>query len=174
MFSPSDSGMSQLDSDVLLSSIIIHPLTSSRPPAPPEVDEKFAEDYREACLVAALSPKASAALSRRCLQNILREKAEVKQGNLANEIQEVIDSGKLPSYLSDAIDSIRNIGNFAAHPMKNTSTGELIEIEPGEVDWLLDTLESLFDFYFVQPAKLKAKRDVLNKKLAEANKPPMK
>jgi uncharacterized protein Smg (DUF494 family) len=39
---------------------------------------------------------------------------------------------------------------------------------------LLDVLEGLFDFYFVQPAVLQKKRDALNKKLAEAGKPVMK
>jgi hypothetical protein len=44
----------------------------------------------------------------------------------------------------------------------------------GEAEWLLDVLEGLFDFYFVQPALLKAKRDALNKKLKDAGKPAMK
>lgn len=152
----------------------VFPLTSSRPPVPPEVDSAFADDYHEACLVQSLSPKASAALSRRCLQNILREKAQVKKGDLANEIQEVINSGKLPSYLIESIDAVRNIGNFAAHPNKSQSTGEIIDVEPGEAEWLLDVLEGLFDFYFVQPELLKRKRDELNKKLADLGKPQMK
>lgn len=69
---------------------------------------------------------------------------------------------------------MRNIGNFAAHPIKSTNTGEIIDVEPGEAEWLLDVLEGLFDFYFVQPAILKAKRDKLNQKLVDAGKPPMK
>jgi hypothetical protein len=32
----------------------------------------------------------------------------------------------------------------------------------------------LFDFYFVQPEVLKKKREALDKKLADAGKPPMK
>lgn len=44
----------------------------------------------------------------------------------------------------------------------------------GEAEWLLDVLEALFDFYFVQPATLRAKKDALNKKLKEAGKPPIK
>ena len=104
----------------------------------------------------------------------MREKAGVKKGDLAKEIQEVIDSKSLPSYLADNIDAIRNIGNFAAHPQKSTATGEIIDVEPGEAEWLLDVLEMLFDFYFVQPAFAKAKRDVLNLKLLEAGKPAMK
>jgi len=152
----------------------IRPFTSSRPPVPSEVETIFASDYNEACLILTLSPKASAALSRRCLQNILREKAGVKKGDLANEIQQTIDSKSLPSHLSESIDAIRNIGNFAAHPLKSTSTGEIIDVEVGEAEWLLDVKEALFDFYFVQPAILKAKREALNKKLAEIGKPPMK
>jgi len=156
------------------SRISVKPLTSSRPPVPGEVDERFASDYKEACLILTFSPKASAALSRRCLQNILREKAGVKHSDLSKEIQQVIDNNTLPSHLAESIDAIRNIGNFAAHPIKSSSTGEIVEVEVGEAEWILDVLESLFDFYFVQPAILKAKRDALNKKLSDAGKPPMK
>ena len=66
------------------------------------------------------------------------------------------------------------IGNFAAHPIKSNSTGEIVEVEIGEAEWLLDVLELLFDFYFVQPAITKAKREALNQKLLDAGKPPMK
>jgi hypothetical protein len=40
---------------------------------------------------------------------------------------------------------------------KSTTTGVILDAEPGEAEWNLDILESLFDFYFVQPA-LTAKR----------------
>lgn len=155
-------------------SILIYPKGSNRPPVPPEVPKEFAEDYKEACLVLNDSPKASAALSRRCLQNLLREKAGVKPGNLADEIEQVIESGNLPTELADAIDAIRNIGNFAAHPIKSKSTGEIVLVESGEAEWTLDVLESLFEFYFVQPEVLKRKREALNKKLKNAGKKPLK
>ncbi len=152
----------------------VRPFTTNRPPVPPDVDDLFAKDYNEACLILNLSPKASAALSRRCLQNILREKAHVKKGDLSNEIQEVLDNCSLPTHLSSSIDAIRNIGNFGAHPLKSTSTGEIVDVELGEAEWLLDVIESLFDFYFVQPAILQTKKDALNKKLLDLGKPPMK
>jgi len=38
----------------------------------------------------------------------------------------------------------------------------------------LDTLDSLYDFYFVQPADLEAKRAALDQKLADAGKPRLK
>ncbi len=154
--------------------VLIRPKTSKRSPVPPQVPSKFAEDYREACLVLDDSPKASAALSRRCLQYILQEKTGVKHGNLAKEIQEVINNNALPSYISESLDAIRNIGNFAAHPIKSQSTGEIVPVEPGEAEWGLDVIEMLYDFYFVQPDIIKKKRDALNKTLADAGKPPMK
>lgn len=153
---------------------LVWPKGSSRPPVAVEVPKKFADDYSEACLVVADSPKAAAALGRRCLQNILREVAGVKSGNLADEIQQVIDGGKLPSDLNESIDAVRNIGNFAAHPMKSQNSGEIIDVEPNEADWTLDVLEDLFDFYFVRPAQRQKKRDLLNQKLASAGKPAMK
>ena len=154
--------------------IRIYPKGSSRPPVPKEVTEPLASDYPEACLVFSDSEKASAALSRRCLQMLLREKAGVKPGDLYSEIQQTLDSRQLPSHLAAALDSIRVVGNFAAHPIKSTNSGAILDVEPHEAEWLLDTLEGLFDFYFVHPAKLQQKRDALNKKLQEANKPPLK
>src|SRR4051812_31332869 len=64
------------------------PKTTARTPLPKEMDDpQVADDYTEACLVLADSAKASAALSRRCLKHILREKAGVKHGDLNDEIE---------------------------------------------------------------------------------------
>ena len=165
-------GRSMLES--VKSERLIYPRTSSRVPLPKEVPEEFAEVYREACTVLADSPEASTALSRRCLQHLLREKAHVKQSNLTNEIQEVIDSGSLPPYIVEAIDAIRKIGNYAAHLIKSERPGEVVDVEPGEADWNLDVLEALFNYYFVQPATIKKKREILNLKLKEVDKKGMK
>jgi len=154
--------------------ILVYPKAYSRIPVAPEVTAAFAIDYKEACLVLADSSKASAALSRRCLQHILREKAGITQSNLANEIQQALDSNKLPSYLMESLDAVRNIGNFAAHSIKSTSTVEVVDVEPGEAEWNLDVIEALFDFYFVQPEAIKKKRANLNKKLGDAGKPQLK
>lgn len=152
----------------------VRPKAACRPNPPSDVPPHFAQDYIEASLVLSDSPKASAALSRRCLQHILREKAGVKRSDLSREIDEVLASGTLPSHLAEAIDAIRHIGNFAAHPIKATASGEILPVEMGEAEWTLDVLEGLFDFYFVQPALLHRKKAALNAKLASANKPPAK
>jgi hypothetical protein len=153
---------------------LVNPRASGRPPVPPEVPEGIAEDYEEACTVLPFSAKASAALSRRCLQHLLRDVVHVKPGSLASEIQEVLDSRDLPVDMADALDVVRNVGNFAAHPAKSESTGEIVPVEPGEAEWNLDILESLFDFYCVRPAVLRAKREALDAKLKDAGRPPMK
>lgn len=153
---------------------LIYPQVSVRPNAPVEVDEHIAEDFNEACLVLSLSPKASAALSRRCLQGVLRDKAEVKHGSLANEIKQFIENAQAPTHLIKTVDAIRHFGNFAAHPLVDKKTGEIIDVEEGEAEWLLDILDMLFDFYYVQPELAKKKMDELNKKLEAAGKPLMK
>lgn len=158
--------------NVVVDERVLWPKNVARAPIPAEVVEPFASDYKEACLVLADSPKASAALSRRCLQRVLREKGKVTPGNLSSEIDQAMKT--LPTHLAEAIDGVRNIGNFAAHPNKSTNTGEVIDVEPGEAEWLLETLEGLFDFYLVQPARLASRRAALNQKLADAGQKPMK
>ncbi len=116
------------------------------------------------------SPKAAAALSRRCLQHLLRDHVKVKASDLGKEIDEVLALNTLPSDLAHDIDAIRNIGNFAAHPMKSTQSGAILDVEPGEAEWTLTVLEELFDFYFVRTAKRAAQRDALNAKIATAKK----
>lgn len=152
----------------------VWPRGVSRAPMPKEVPQSISQDYTEACLVLTDSPKASAALSRRCLQNLLRQSAGVKEGDLSSEIQQVLDSKQLPSTVADGVDAVRHIGNFAAHPIKSNSTGEIVDVEPHEAEWNLDVLESLFDFYYVLPAKAQAKREALNKKLADSGKPAVR
>jgi hypothetical protein len=148
----------------------IWPLYATRP-IPADVPADIAADYLEAASVLNLSLKASAALSRRCLQSILRGQG-YSQHDLSKQINAALPN--LPSYIAGDVDAIRNIGNFAAHPGKDTNTGALIDVEPGEAEWNLDVLDQLFDFYYVQPARRQAKVAALNTKLQAAGKPPMK
>ena len=153
--------------------ILLKPKRGTRK-IPPEVPEKYAKDFREAVAVLQDSPRASAALSRFCLQKLLREEVKVKHGDLVSEIQQVLDSGKLPSSIAASIDAIRNIGNFAAHPNKSLVSGEIAEVEISEAEWTIDVLESLFDYYLVQPERIRLKTETLNAKLLGMGKPPLK
>jgi hypothetical protein len=153
---------------------VIYPRRSARPPCPPAVPANIASDYNEAGLVLEDSPKASAALSRRCLQNLLREGAKVKPAHrLIDEIKELLERKELPGYLANDVDAIRQIGNFAAHPSKDRNTGEIVEVMPHEAEWNLQVLEGLFDFYYVQPELAKKRRADLDAKLAASGGKPM-
>ena len=153
---------------------IVYPRSSSRPPAPNEVDEEIRSLYDEASLIANDSPRAAGALLRRALQQIIHDTAGIKKRDLNTEIAELIGSNHLPSYITDILDSVRVVGNFAAHPIKSTSTGSIIDVEVGEVELCFDVMEALFDFYFVQPARIAAQKAAINKKLQDAGKPLFK
>lgn len=165
-----------LTSDLSKSSTVtmIFPKTKARRGLSPDIPPDFAKEFGEASQVLPISPNASAAVSRRCLQRLLREKGGVKPGDLSKEIQQVLDSKQLPTHLADAIDAVRAIGNFGAHPIKSTQTGVIVDVEAGEAEWDMDVLEGLFDFYFVQPAQTQRKRTALNQRLSAAKKPPIK
>lgn len=152
---------------------LVYPRFASRPKASSEVPQELATDFNEACLVLGDSPKASAALSRRCLQQLLRLQG-FTQHDLAKAIDAALVSKTIPGSLARNLDAVRNIGNFAAHPQKDSNSGAIVEVEPEEADWNLDVLEGLFDFYYVQPAHDQAKIDALNAKLVSIGKPPMK
>ncbi|MBA4365228.1 MAG: hypothetical protein C0398_04370 [Coprothermobacter sp.] len=147
----------------------MYPLGSLRDPVPPEVPPAIKEDYDEAAQILSLSPKGSAALSRRCLQAVLVDEGGAKKKNLGDQIDEVTPS--IPAYLGEVLDQVRVIGNFSAHPLKDTNSGAIIEVEPGEAEWNLDVLDGLFDFYYVKPATSKRMRAQLDKKLTAAGKP---
>lgn len=122
---------------------------------PPEVIEPYLSDFYEACFVLVDSPRASAALSRHCLQALLRDRADVKPDDLSNEINHVLASKALPPELASSLAATLDVGNFPANPVKNSHPGLIAAVEPGEAEYLLDVLEALCNFYFVRPARPK-------------------
>lgn len=152
---------------------LVYPKRPYRKPLPESVPASFRDDFEEAWIALAEVPKASAALSRRCLQRLIREKAGITKRTLFDEIEALINGGSLPGYINENLHGLRHFGNFGTHPIKSESTGEIIDVEPGEAEWQIDTLEHLFDHYFVKPALTAERRENLNKKLVDAGKPPM-
>lgn len=150
---------------------LVHPFNIVRT-VPPEVPTDIQDDFLEAAAVLPVSEKASSALSRRCLQTLLIKNGAREGDTLSSQIDTVLP--QLPSYLAENLDAIRNVGNFAAHPMKDKSTGEIVDVEPEEATWNLDVLEQLFDFYYVQPKKAEEKRKKLDAKLKSIGKPALK
>jgi hypothetical protein len=107
------------------------------------------------------------------MQLLLHDHAGAQQRNLSDQIKHVLDQKAIPTTLGEQLHAVREVGNFAAHPLKNTNTGEIIEVEPHEAEWNLDVLEELFDFYLVAPARAKAKVAALNVKLRQADRKPV-
>jgi hypothetical protein len=155
----------------------VHPVGANRGPVPTEVPSEIAQDYVEACNVLPISAKASAALSRRCLQNMLHA-ASYKARDLAKEIDlllnEVDPRKALPHKLRETVDAIRNFGNFSAHPIDDKTTLQVIDVESHEAEWCLETIEELFEHFYVGPAAAAAKKAALNAKLAAGGKPASK
>jgi Domain of unknown function (DUF4145) len=101
-----------------------------------------------------------------------------KARDLAHEIDLLLNETDpmkaLPRKLHETVDSIRNFGNFAAHPTDNKATLELIDVEPHEAEWCLETIEELFEHFYLGPTAAKAKKAALDAKLAAGGKPPAK
>jgi len=155
----------------------VFPTNTFRKPTPQEVPSDIKEDYEEACKVLPMSNKASAALSRRCLQGILRGQGYT-QRDLSVQIDALLneqDPAKaIPSSLRETVDVIRNFGNFSAHQITDQTTLQVLAVDPGEAEWCLDILEEMFDHYYVKPAEAKARKAALDEKLAAAGKPRSK
>src|SRR5579862_6740757 len=90
--------LKQLEGNQIKWNKLAYPKVSARSVLPGDVPEEFANIYKEASLVLADSETASAALSRRCLQHLLREKGGVAPQALSREIDEIIP--RLPSHLA--------------------------------------------------------------------------
>jgi hypothetical protein len=143
---------------------LVYPQTATFK-SPKYIPESYLNDYNEAIMVIGASPKASAALTRRLLQNILHSEYKIEKKNLFDEIQSFLDLPNIPVFLSESLDAVRKIGKFAAHPKKSTATGEVIDVEPGEAEWLIEVIHSLFEFTFVQPEILKQRKKALDQKI---------
>lgn len=157
--------------------IMIEPLGAQRQTPAKEVPSHIAEDYIEACKVLQASPKASAALARRCLQAILRSRG-YKAKDLAQEIDLLLNEADakkaIPDSLRTAVDAVRNFGNFSAHPITDITTLQIIDVQPEEAEWCLEVIEECFDHFYVRPARIAARKAALDDKLKQAGKPASK
>jgi hypothetical protein len=113
---------------------------------PSYIPQAILEDYTEACLIQDLSPKASATLSRRCLQGILRDFWSVKPGRLVAEIDQI--HGQVDQITWDAIDAVRKLGNIGAHMEKDISV--IVDVDPGEAELLIDLIETLLREWYIE------------------------
>jgi hypothetical protein len=119
---------------------------SSAKPFPSYIPASILQDYEEGCEICSLSPKASATLSRRCLQGIIRDYWGISKTRLIDEINEL--KGKIDSTTWQAIDAVRSIGNIGAHMEKDINL--IVDVEPEEADLLLRLIEVLLDEWYIR------------------------
>lgn len=143
----------------------------------PNAIDVLVKDYTEACRVVGISAAASACMSRRCMQGILKDKG-YRAKDLVKQIElllaETDPKRLLPDHLHRTVDAVRNFGNFGAHPMTDVANLQLIEVEDGEAEWCIRICEALMDHYYEAPKRVEAAMLGANKKFAAAGKPPMK
>ena len=124
--------------------VLVNP-TSSAKHFPEYIPKAIRDDYEEAYSIVNLSPKASATLSRRCLQGMIRDFWNIKKSKLADAINEL--QNKVTSSQWKAIDSVRKIGNIGAHMERDINT--IVEVDSGEAEKLLKLIELLIDKWYI-------------------------
>ena len=93
-----------------------------------------------------LSPKASATLSRRCLQGMIRDFFQISKSNLFEEINAIKD--KIPADQWAVLDGVRRIGNIGAHMEKDINL--IVDIEPDEAQKLIKLIELLLQQWYIE------------------------
>lgn len=145
--------------------VLVYPVRPYIPSVHHAIPEEFAADYREAYLVASVSPRASVALSRRCLQHILREETGVGDHfDLRKAINKAIEYSDLPRNITASLHLVREMGNASVHPNKNQDSGQMIDIEAEEAKWCLEVIDMLLNYYFVEPANLQGRKSSFGEK----------
>ena len=122
----------------------LHPLSLAKQ-FPSYIPSAIRSDYEEACAIVNLSPKASATLSRRCLQGMIRDFWDIKESNLAKAIEKL--EGKIPAPQWKVIDGVRRIGNIGAHMEKDINL--IVDIEPDEAQKLIKLIEHLLEQWYI-------------------------
>ncbi len=112
---------------------------------PEYVPQFIRDDYEEAYSILQLSPKASATLSRRCIQGMIRDYWKISKSTLYQEIDALKD--KIDPLLWKTIDSVRKIGNIGAHMEKDVNS--IIDIDSDEAEKLIKLIEILIKEWYI-------------------------
>ena len=132
---------------------------------PDNVPVAVRQDYSQAVLICELSPKASATLSRRCLQGIIRDVYKVNENSLYKEIVKIKDKIDKDTY--EIIEMIRKAGNIGTHTEKDISI--IIDIDPGDARILIQLIETLIQKLYIDDPEYKQKIENLKIKVEKEN-----
>lgn len=136
------------------------------------VPSAIINDYEESCKIKNYSPKASATLSRRVLQGMIRDFWNVKKPQnfkgywtLKNEIEAIKDL--VDPDVWAAIDAVRDVGNIGAHMELDVNI--IIDVEPEEATKLIGLIELLIEEWYINRYERKQRLQQI-KKMADDKK----
>ena len=118
---------------------------------PDSVPRELADDHREARNIIGDSPRSAALLARRILEKVLRDHGH-EQRTLHDQIVSLENSKELSSIDVEKLQAVRNLGNIAAHYKERMNT--LLDVELGEAELCLRTVDELFTHYYAVPAEV--------------------
>ncbi|AAP81889.1 DNA binding protein [Streptococcus phage SM1] len=113
---------------------------------PDYIPQAIRSDYEEAHAILNLSPKASATLSRRCLQGMIRDFWGISKARLVDEIDALKDL--VDPSTKKVLDALRKLGNIGAHPEKDINL--IVDIESHEAQKLLKFIELLMQKWYIE------------------------
>jgi hypothetical protein len=147
----------------LLNSKLLWPRNILPDLSPTGLDAHFKSIYDQARSVLDISPMASAVLTRRCLQHVVREKLGIRKKTLFEETAEAVNRQELSMPTRSALDHVRTIGNWAAHPVEDQAS-TIIDVTQEEAEYTLEVLEMLFHDLYVVPQQIATMQGKIQKK----------
>lgn len=127
---------------------------SSAKVQPDYIPKPIRDDYVEACRIKNLSPKASATLSRRCMQGMIRDFCGINDVTLYAQIktlERLKNENNAPKGVFDetivALHDVRKIGNIGAH--MEVDINLIVDIDSNEAAVLIELIETLFEEWYV-------------------------
>jgi hypothetical protein len=142
------------------------PTGSAKAKLSEDVPADLAAEYWTANQILPYSEEASAAVSRRLLQRVLASQAGAGYGGLADQIRRAVASPAMPAYLKEALETLAKVAGLESGESKSYRCEALGRVNQGEAEWLLEVLKPLFEFYYVQPARLRRKRYAIEDRIA--------
>lgn len=133
---------------------------------PEFIPASLRQDYEEAYSILDLSPKASATLSRRCLQGMIRDFHGIKGNSLYHEISQLEEI--IPASQYKVLHSLRKLGNIGAHFEKDVNL--IVKIEANEAEKLIKLIEFLFEKWYIEQKETEDLFDIINETSAQKNK----
>jgi hypothetical protein len=131
--------------------------------SPLGMEPHFQSIYDQARNVLDMSPMAAAVLARRCLQHVIRKKLGITKRNLFEEIAEAVTRPDLSMPTRSALDHVREIGNWSAHPVEDQGAA-IIDVTQEEAEYTLGVLEMLFHDLYVIPQQIATMQAKIQKK----------